>query len=64
MGASIPNLEEDKNNPPPKSPATLPEKHTEDGDIEIKFVKNKKKVKAPVPVDLLAGEPELVNFFN
>ena len=58
MGHSFPNLEEDKNNPPPKSPPTLPEKHSEEGEYDIKFVRGKKKPRNPPSADFFAGEPE------
>ena len=67
MGHSFPNLEEDKNNPPPKSPAIANEKHPEPsvgGEYEIKYVKTKRKPKNPPLTELLTGEPEFASLIN
>lgn len=59
MGQSIPSLEEDKNNPPPKTPPTVPEKHPEEGDIDIKYIRSKRKPLVP-SAEFFTGPPEYV----
>ncbi len=56
MGQSFPNLEEDKSNPPPKSPITMPEKRVDEGEIEIRYIRGKKKSPTTASTDF--GEPK------
>lgn len=58
MGPSASHMDIDKNNPPPKSPPTLPEKPQEQSDVIVKYVRGKKHTKDVAPANFLAGEPE------
>jgi hypothetical protein len=51
-------MDVDKNNVPPKSPPTLPERPQEQSDVIVKYVRGKKKAKDVAPANFLAGEPE------
>jgi len=58
MGHSIPGMEEGKSDPPPRSPVVMPEKHGEEGEVQIKYIKNKKKTQPPTTTSSDFGEPE------
>lgn len=54
MGHSFPTEEELKGNPP-KSPPVMPERRVEEGDIEVKYTRGRKKPKVIAPTDFLVG---------